>query len=214
MDTVSNVTFKLIKGADTDAEKIERIFYYVRDEIKFDFVDQFQDSEKILNSKRGACMNKALLLKDMATCANIPARLHFMRVSKSALEDCMPEWLFNKWPTEFYHTLVEVNIMGTWVSMEATFDQEFHEILLKKNLNFAKDETRRINHFSNEFSIEGINAPQQDCLIKGSPSKYGADLSFLKESMKELPFWKRKLAKIFFKQASNYVNQNLRLEEM
>lgn len=210
MKNVSDLTIELINGANSDMEKIRRIFYYVRDEIKFDFVDQFQNAEKVLNSKKGACMNKSLLLKEMAVCANIPARLHFMRVSKYALEDCMPKWLFNRWPKEFYHTLVEVKLNDNWVSMEPTFDQEYHEILLQKRLNFAKYEERRTKHFRNEFTIKGVNSPQQDCFIKGSKSKYGEDLSFLKMSMKELSIWKKILIKFFFKQASNYVNHVVR----
>lgn len=214
MKRVADVTMELLKGSDSNVEKIRRIFYYVRDEIKFDFVDQFQSAEKVLNSGKGACMNKALLLKEMAVCANIPARLHFMRASKYALEDCMPKWLFRKWPEEFYHTVVEVKLNGEWVSMEPTFDQEYHEILLQKRLNFAKYEERRAKHLKNEFTSKGINAPQQDCVIKGSRAFYGEDLSFLKESMKENPMWKRILTKFLFKQASNYVNGVVRSKEI
>lgn len=189
------------------------LFYYVRDEIKFDFVDQFQSAEMILNTKKGACMNKSLLLKEMAVCANIPARLHFMNVSKYALEDCMPNWLFKRWPNEFYHTLVEVKLNDCWVSMEPTFDQEFHNLLLKKRLNFAKYDDRRTKHYNNDFVAEGIHSPQQDCLIKDSTSHYGDDLSFLKMSMTSLAPWKRLLIKFFFKQASNYVNNEVRSQE-
>lgn len=214
MKRVADVTIGLLKNTNSNEEKIRRIFYYVRDEIKFDFVDQFQSAEKVLNGKKGTCMNKALLLKEMAVCANIPARLHFMRVSKYALEDCMPKWLFKKWPEEFYHTLVEVKLNDEWVSMEPSFDQEYHEMLLYKRLNFGKYEERRRKHFSNDFNINGIDAPQQDCIIKGSKALYGEDLRILKESMKENPIWKRIFMKFFFKQASNYVNRVVRPKEI
>ena len=70
--------------------------------------------------------------------------------------------------------------------MEAAFDKKLHEILLKKNLNFARYRHRR--NISIEFSKSGIIGAQQLTAVEGREPIYADNLTPLKE-MEETISW-------------------------
>lgn len=182
-ETVLEIT----KGAVTPEEKVEKIFYFVRDEVLFDFVgENYMSADEVLATGRGSCMNKAALFVKMAKESGIPARFHFMSVSKEALRDLLHPLAYRFWPDSFTHTFPEVKLNGRWISMEATFDKELHEILLKKNLNFARYPDRR--NISIEFSKSGIIGAQQLTAVEGRESIYADNLTPLEE-MEETISW-------------------------
>ena len=182
-ETVLEIT----KDAVTAEEKVEKIFYFVRDEVLFDFVgNNYMSAEEVLATGRGSCMNKAALFAKMAKEAGVPARFHFISVSKEALRDLLHPLAYRFWPDSFTHTFPEVKLNGRWISMEATFDKELHEILLKKNLNFARYPHRR--DISIEFSKSGIIGAQQLTAVEGREPIYADNLTPLKE-MEETISW-------------------------
>ena len=182
-ETVLEIT----KGAVTPEEKVEKIFYFVRDEVLFDFVgENYMSADEVLATGRGSCMNKAALFVKMAKESGIPARFHFMSVSKEALRDLLHPLAYRFWPDSFTHTFPEVKLNGRWISMEATFDKELHEILLKKNLNFARYPDRR--NISIEFSKSGIIGAQQLTAVEGREPIYADNLTPLEE-MEETISW-------------------------
>ena len=148
---------------------------------------KLQGKEGILEYIRHVgCMNKAVLFVEMAKEAGVPARFHFMWVSKEALRELLHPLAYHFWPDSFIHTFPEVKLNGRWISMEATFDKELHEILLKKNLNFARYPHRR--NISIEFSKSGIIGAQQLTAVEGRESIYADNLTPLKE-MEETISW-------------------------
>ena len=182
-ETVLEIT----KGAVTPEEKVEKMFYFVRDEVLFDFVgENYMSADEVLATGRGSCMNKAALFVKMAKESGIPARFHFMSVSKEALRDLLHPLAYRFWPDSFTHTFPEVKLNGKWMSMEATFDKELHEILLKKNLNFARYPDRR--NISIEFSKSGIIGAQQLTAVEGREPIYADNLTPLEE-MEETISW-------------------------
>jgi len=181
------IVLEITKDVVTPEEKLEKIFYFVRDEVLFDFVgDNYMSAEEVLATGRGACMNKAALFVKMAKESGIPVRFHFMSVSKEALRDLLHPLAYRFWPDSFTHTFPEVKLNGKWISMEATFDKELHEILLKKNLNFARYPHRR--DISIEFSKSGIIGAQQLTAVEGREPIYADNLTPLKE-MEETISW-------------------------
>jgi transglutaminase-like putative cysteine protease len=206
---VNQFTLKTISDAGTDEERIRSIYYFVRDEVKFDMVEnQFMSSAEVLRIRRGACMNKALLFHDMVNALGIPVRLHFMRVSKKALEDLLHPVVYRFWPDSFLHTYPEVNIKGNWTSIEPTFDRELHEALLRKKLNFAR--TPAYRNISIEFDIRGVRGAQQFTEIPGSRAEYASNLDPLKKSMEEIAAWKMKLQPMMFRWSSRWINTRVR----
>jgi hypothetical protein len=175
------------KSVSTQDTKSLKMFYFVRDEVLFDFVgENYMSADEVLATGRGSCMNKAALFVKMAKESGIPARFHFMSVSKEALRDLLHPLAYRFWPDSFTHTFPEVKLKGKWMSMEATFDKELHEILLKKNLNFARYPDRR--NISIEFSKSGIIGAQQLTAVEGREPIYADNLTPLKE-MEETISW-------------------------
>jgi len=207
-ETIKTVVAGLIARADTDEEKIERIYYFVRDEIKFGWVyPQEISAEEVLKNRKGVCMQKTNLLVAMAREAGLQARFHFMYVNKNALEDFLPEYAYKKWVDPFAHTFPEIFLNGKWVSMEATFDKELHEICIKEKINFGKYENI-VENISIEFSVDGVKSHQQFWHAEGNDSFYGEDLSEFTDYINEgVPWYKRMMQPLIFRQADKIMDQ-------
>jgi len=204
-ETAKNIT----RDANTPEEKLEKIFYFVRDQIVFDFLENsLMSAEEVLAAGRGSCMHKAVLLAEMAKEAGIPVRLHFMWVTKEALRDLLHPMSYFFWANPFLHTYPEVNLNGKWVPMEATFDKKLHEILLKKRLNFARYPDRR--NISIEFSTSGVVGAQQPTAAEGRDPFYADDLGPLKEMIESLSWFKKKLHPWALRRSSGWLNQKVR----
>ena len=205
---IKETTMRVIEGAKTDVEKAEKIFYFIRDEIKFGWVfPQEIPAADVLRNGKGVCMQKANLQVVMMREAGLKARFHFIYVSKKALEDFLPGFAYNNWPESFAHTFPEVLLNGKWVSVEATFDKELHDICLRKQLNFTKNQTI-VDQCSMTFSVDGVKGHQQYLEIKGKESFYGNSLEeFTKYLHAEVPWWKRLMQPLIFKKADKMMTQ-------
>ena len=204
-ETVKSIT----RNANTPEEKIERIFYFVRDQIPFDFLDNsLMSAEEVLASGRGSCMHKAVLLAEMAKEIGIPARLHFMWVTKKALRDLLHPISYFFWANPFLHTYPEVKLKGKWVPMEATFDKELHEILLKKNLNCARHPERK--NISIQFSKSGVIGAQQLTSVKERDPIYADDITPLKDMIESLSWFKKKMQPWALRRSSRWLNEKVR----
>ncbi|WP_230867235.1 transglutaminase-like domain-containing protein [Iocasia frigidifontis] len=207
-DLLKKTTQEVIAGAETDVEKAEKIYYFIRDEIKFGWLfPQAIPVEEVLKNKKGVCMQKANLLVAMAREAGLKARFHFMYVRKNALEDFLPGFAYKRWSNPFAHTFPEIHLNGKWVSMEATFDKELHEICIKKKINFGKYKDI-VEDISIEFSPDGVKGHQQYVHVEGMESFYGEDLSeFVKYLHADVPWWKRMLQPMIFRKAQNIMDE-------
>lgn len=187
---------------------MERLFYFVRDEIEFGWVyPQDIAAEEVLRNGRGVCMQKSNLLVAMAREAGLQARFCFMYVRKNALEDLLPQYAYNNWVDPFVHTFPEVLLNGEWVSMEATFDRELHEIALQRNINFAKYPEIR-DAVVVEFSRDGVKGHQQYMEVEGVEPFHGDDLSdFVEYLHQDVPWWKRMLQPKIFRNAQSILDR-------
>jgi hypothetical protein len=207
-ETIPSVVKRITYGAKNDRERMERIYYFVRDEIKFGWVyPQEIPAEEVLKNRKGVCMQKANLLVAMAREAGIKARFHFMYVHKTAIEDFLPGFAYKRWVDPFPHTFPEVYLNGRWVSMEATFDKELHEICLKKKLNFGKNK-EIAGKVAINFSADGVKGHQQYVHAAGKDSFYGDDLSRFTEYLHEaVPWWKRLLQPLIFSKGQKIIDE-------
>lgn len=205
---IHEMTKKVIDGAQTDVEKAEKIFYFIRDEIKFGWVyPQEMPAADVLRNKKGVCMQKANLQIAMMNEAGLKTRYHFMYVNKKALEDFLPGFAYNNWPETFAHTYPEVFLNGKWVSVEATIDKELHEICIREKKNFGKYGDI-VESCSIEFSLDGVKAHQQYQEVEGKESFYGTSIDDFTEYLHtEVSWWKRLLQPIIFRQAEKIMKQ-------
>lgn len=212
-EKIKDLVIKLMADTKTDEEKITKIYYFVRDEIKFGWIyPQDIPAEEVLKNKKGVCMQKTNLMVAMAREAGFKARFHFMYVHKRALEDFLPVFAYKRWVDPFPHTFPEIFLNGKWVSMEATFDKELHEICVNKKINFGRNNDI-VENISIEFSVDGVKGHQQYCHVEGKDSFYGKDLSEFQKFMdKDVPWYKRILQPFIFKKAEKIMAQ-LRAEK-
>jgi len=207
-ESVKTIVDHLLYNAKTDTEKLEKIYYFVRDTIKFGWVYPMEISaEEVLRNKRGVCMQKSNLLVAMAREAGLKARFHFLLVHKNALEDFLPVFAYKRWADTFPHTVPEVYLDKRWISVEATFDKELHEICLKKKINFGKHD-KIVGIIAIEFSKDGVKGHQQYCHAEGKESSYGEDLSELTNFMKNnVVWWKKILQPFIFNKAQKIMDE-------
>jgi hypothetical protein len=204
----ASVVARITEGAESDVEKMKRIYYFVRDEIEFGWVyPQDIPAEQVLWTGRGVCMQKCNLLVSMAREAGLEARFHFMYVHKTALQDFLPGYAYKNWVDPFAHTFPEIRLNGEWVPVEATIDRELHEIALEKDLNFARYPEIR-NAVDIEFSPKGVVGHQQYVHAEGMESFYGEDISEFAEYLHAgVPWWKRMLQPKIFHDAQRILDE-------
>jgi len=128
--SIQQKTKDLTKGQEGNVKKAKNLFYFVRDEIKYDmyapksFPENFMAS-KILSRGKGYCVQKAVLLVALARAAGIPAGLGFARIRNNLLPEEVINWLgTNILPT---HGYAELYLNGKWVKATTAFDLEMCE---------------------------------------------------------------------------------------
>ncbi len=108
-------------------EKAVRLFYYVRDRVRYNvymisaFEEDFRASQ-VLFWKKGYCVQKAVLLAALGRAAGIPSRLAFAKIKNHRV----PSHLVRELGTNVFprHGYNQFFINGKWVSSAATFDRE------------------------------------------------------------------------------------------
>jgi len=126
-DSTEVITFatERIGGAKSHVERAVRLFYAVRDEIKYDpyHIDISRESftaSVVLSKKSGFCIEKALLLAASARAVEIPSRLRFADVrnhlTTARLKELMNTDLF------IFHGYTELFLNNTWIKATPTFN--------------------------------------------------------------------------------------------
>jgi hypothetical protein len=116
-------------------EKLERIFNYVRDEIKFGFPpiwDELNASETVYYGL-GYCNTKATLFVALCRAAGLPARLHFGLIDIRIMHGILPSFVFPFLPKLGGHSWTEVQLDGAWKPIDSYInDQLLYQAALKK----------------------------------------------------------------------------------
>jgi len=116
----------LTKGHQTEIDKAIAIFYFVRDNIKYNpygGIAPFEEYKASATLKRGEgyCVQKAVLLAALARAAGIPARLGFVNVRNHLLPKEIIEGLRGDNVMK-YHGYVLLYLNGKWVKATPSFD--------------------------------------------------------------------------------------------
>jgi len=119
---------ELTADVEQAREKAIRIFYFVRDEIRYNAfsprsTDALYRASHTLASGEGYCVQKAILLVALARAAGIPARLRFADIRGHLTP---PEFVEKRGSNLFsYHGLTDLYIEGRWVKATPTYDKEY-----------------------------------------------------------------------------------------
>ncbi|HIL92411.1 MAG TPA: transglutaminase family protein [Cycloclasticus sp.] len=130
---------KAIAGATTDIDKAIKLYYAVRDGIRYDPYKFYLDKENFtasntLNNRATYCIPKAVLLTACARAVGIPAQLGFSDVrnhlSTQKLLDLMETDVF------IWHGYSVLYLGGQWVKATPAFNIEMCERFGVKPLEF------------------------------------------------------------------------------
>ncbi len=124
-ESIRQKSADLTAGKETTEDKAISLFYWVRDDIKYDPLvplEIFEDyrASKTLKRGEGFCVEKAAVLAALARAVGIPARLHYADIRNylvsERLRQVMGTNLFS------YHGYTELYIGGKWTKATPAFD--------------------------------------------------------------------------------------------
>jgi len=126
-EAIQRLAEDLTSGCASDEEKAVKLFYFVRDSIRYNiymisaYLEDFKASTVLARGK-GYCVQKAVLLTALGRAARIPTRLAFAKIKNSRV----PPSLLEKTGTNIFpaHGYNQFQLLGRWVSAAATFDKE------------------------------------------------------------------------------------------
>jgi len=122
---VQSFALNNIDGATTKKDKAIKLFYAVRDQLRYnpydlDFTPTGMKASTVILKERGFCISKAVVLAAVARFHGIPARLGFADVtnhlSTEKLRKTMGTDLF------IYHGYTELYLDDRWIKATPTFN--------------------------------------------------------------------------------------------
>ena len=126
-----------------DKQKIQQIYLFVRDDIKFGYnsADELKASD-ILSDGMGQCNTKSTLLMALLRAVGVHSRLHGFTIDKSLQKGAFTGLWYKLAPRNILHTWVEVKYNNQWFNLEGVIlDKPYLNSLQEKyknsNLNFC-----------------------------------------------------------------------------
>lgn len=129
---------ELIQKAFSDigtSEKIEKIYYFVRDEIKFGYNESDDiPASQVLKDGYGQCNTKTTLFMALARAVGIPSRAHLFKINKKVQKGIFPTHIYERYmKEELIHSWPEIYLKDRWIILEGIIlDNEYLEQIKKK----------------------------------------------------------------------------------
>ncbi|MCS7139789.1 MAG: transglutaminase family protein [Candidatus Nezhaarchaeota archaeon] len=128
---------KLTNGLKA-ADAIKSVYFFVRDYIKWT-IEGVKPAIKVLESKKGACFNKASLQIALLRAASIPARYRLEEVRSDVLKPYLPADIYKLLAETIIHVLAEVYVNGMWMGCDATLDFQLSHPQWKRDWELGLD---------------------------------------------------------------------------
>lgn len=142
------------QDAQSDVERAVKLYYAVRDGIRYDpyslvLTVQGMRASTALESKRGWCVPKAILLAACCRARGIPARLGFADVRNHLSTERLRRFLGTD--VFYWHGYTAIELGGHWVKATPAFNIELCEKFRIKPLDFDGTE----DSIYHPFDLEG-----------------------------------------------------------
>lgn len=116
----------LTESIQDEVEKAKILFYWVRDQVKYNPYSPFWEPEHYwpattLNRGEGYCVQKAALLAGLARAAGLPARLAFADIVNHRVSDKLMAMMGTN--LFAYHGYCQLFVNGKWVRATPAFDR-------------------------------------------------------------------------------------------
>jgi len=126
---------ELTRGEDTDRGKIEKLFYYVRDEIRYGFLTglDYVTASDIIRRKMGQGNNKGVLFYSLCKALDIPVRMHFSIINKEVLRGLFKGFAYRILSDQISHGWIEVLVKDNWRGIDSYIcDKDFYRAAKKE----------------------------------------------------------------------------------
>ncbi len=124
---VRDKAFEITEGLETEKEKVKALFYWVRDQIKYNmytYVPSIKANFKAsvtLRRKNGFCVSKSVLLSSFARAIGIPARIHLVDLINHKISQKLIDYMETN--VMHYHGYSEIYLNNIWVKLTPSFDK-------------------------------------------------------------------------------------------
>lgn len=125
---------EIVRGAKTPDEKALKVFYYVRDNIRFGLSYSRSKASQTLERGYGECGTKTNAQVALLRAAGIPARFRWVKAKAEVLHHVIPDFVYNNMPPVASHFWCECYLNSRWVSCELLLDRPLYEGMLKEGL--------------------------------------------------------------------------------
>jgi len=167
-------TAEVLTGNETTIRgKLENLFYYVRDEIKFGFLPEvdYLPASEIIKRKVGACNNKGILLYALCKATDIPVRMHFSIIRKEIQRGLFKGLAYRIIPKALSHGWVEVLVENRWRNIDSYINDHTYYLAAKKELKDRNWDTGfsvacSTGESSSDFNIDEEKFVQMDAVIE------------------------------------------------
>lgn len=169
---VRDTAARLTGGEASARGKLEKLFYFVRDEILFGFPpdgDLVKASET-LQLGMGQCNTKGTLLVALCRAVDIPARMHFSLIKKEIQRGIFTGIGYTLMPPLISHSWVEVAVDGRWRRIDSFInDMAFYlagrKALEEKGWDTGYSISCASGESSADFNIDEEKFVQMDAVV-------------------------------------------------
>ena len=201
--SVQKAAARLTNRETTVRGKLERLFHYVRDDIKFGFHKKWDliKASQIIELGLGQCNNKSTLFLALCQAVGIPARVHYGLIKTEIMRGIFPGIALVFMPRQGSHSWLEVEVEGKWRRIDSYIvDKELFEVakrgLLNKGWNIGYAVACPKGKCSCEFNIDREEFVQMGAVVGdhgiwGDASEFYATENYV--SMNAVLFFSYKL---------------------
>lgn len=125
---------EIIDGASTPEEKALKIFYHVRDNIRFSLAYSRSRASQILKRGYGDCGNKTKAQLALLRAVGIPTRIRWVQAKSQVLNHLIADFVYRNMPPIVSHFWCECYLEGRWVSCELLLDKPLYDGMLMEGL--------------------------------------------------------------------------------
>jgi len=181
---IKETALRLTEKEVTIRGKLEKLFYFVRDEIKFGFLPELDciSASEILKRKTGQCNNKGILLFSLCKALNIPVKMHFSLIKKEIQKGLFKGFAYKLIPNELSHSWVKVLVEDKWRNIDSYINDEIYYLSAKHELKKLNWDTGfsvacSSGESSSSFNIDEEKFVQMDAVtedqgVYSDPSAY------------------------------------------
>lgn len=135
---VRETAARLIAGETTVRGKLEKLFYYLRDDIKFGFAKDWDSmrASQVIELGMGQCNNKSTLFLALCKVVGIPARVHYGLIKTKIMRGIFPTIAMAFMPRQGSHSWLEVEVEGKWRRIDSYItDKDLFEAAARELMN-------------------------------------------------------------------------------